>query len=102
MTPKELRDFIKDFKYLNREFTVSFKKDYARINAKAMLKCVDTGKMREFGDYRDIQYKDLNEHQLLVVMRNWLMILALHELDEHINYKGEKVFDPHKTLNYLY
>lgn len=103
MTQKELKEFVKNFKYLNRKFKVRIVgANHARISATAMLKNVDTGKMSEFGDYRDIQYRDVDEFQLLTIMRNWLMILTLHELDEHIQYKGKKVFDPHKTLNYLY
>lgn len=103
MTQNDLLQFVDDFKYLNRKFKVVFKaENHARIEAVAVLKDVDTGEDREFGDYRDVQYQDVNEFQMLVIMRNWMMMLALHELDEHIQYKGEKVFDPHKTLNYLY
>lgn len=103
MTQKEMKAFLADFKYLNRKFTVRFVAgNHARITARATLLDVDTGKNGEFSDFRDVQYKDVDEFQLLTIMRNWLMILSLHELDEHIQYKGKKVFDPHKTLNYLY
>lgn len=102
MTKRELQKFLKDFKYLNRQFTVKFNKNDATIEAQAVLKDVDTGKDEVFGDYRTVDYRNCNEFQMLVIMRNWMMILALHELDEHIQYQGQKVFDPHKTKNYLY
>jgi len=102
VTKEALEQFLKDFKYLNRNYRVSFDGEKATIYASAILQDVDTGEDTTFGDYRVVKYQEVDEFQLLVIMRNWMMILALHELDEHIQYKGKKVFDPHKTLNYLY
>ncbi len=103
MTKQEFLQFIEDFKYLNRKFSVKWMTFHiARIEAKAILKDVDTGEDKEFGDYREVEYQNVDEFHMLIIMRNWMTILALHELDEHIQYKGKKVFDPHKTKNYLW
>jgi hypothetical protein len=103
MTGKELRTFFKRFKYMKNKFSVQFKANgMARITASAFLIDVTTGKRKLFTDQRTLAYKDFSEFELLNYMRNWILNVSMHEVDEKILFDGKRIFDPHKVWNHLW
>jgi hypothetical protein len=103
MTKREITRFFTKFRYKKHVFTPkSLSNGTVEINGEAALTCTDTGERIFLSDSIRVNTRGLTEMGLLIIMRDWLALLALHENDENIRFNDRKIFDPHKHKNSIW
>lgn len=103
MNRQQVRQFFKNYKYADVEYTCKFLKD-GEVEVFASGSLVDsyTGVKITLMASEVFNYRNADEISLLNAMRDWVHVTALHDADERIVYKGKRVFNPHQVKVSLY